>query len=256
MTAPVFLLDPDEPSPADSGLLVLEGREGHHAADVRRLRPGEPVDAVDGRGTRWCCRVLEAQRGRVVLQVERREREEPPQPRLVVAQALVKHDAAEQALACLTEVGVDEVLPWTARHSVVAWDADRVERGLRRWRGVVAEAAKQSRRAWVPVVGEPVDLPGLVQRARQATLAVLLDAADAVPVGDLAVPSSGQVLVVVGPEGGVSAPEREALVGAGARVGSLGPTVLRSATAGTVAAAVLLSRSARWRSAARVGTAG
>lgn len=250
MTAPVFLLDPaDLPAP-DTDRVVLTGGEGHHAADVRRLRAGEPVHVTDGQGSRLRCTVLEAGRARLVLRVDDRQREQPAQPRLVVAQALVKHDAAERALATLTEVGVDEVLPWAAEHSVVAWEGDRVERGLRRWRAAVAQAAKQSRRAWVPVVGAPVGLTALVDRARRASLTVLLDQVDAVPAVDLVVPSAGEVLVVVGPEGGVAPAERAALVSAGAKVASLGPTVLRSATAGTVAAALLLSGTARWRAGA------
>lgn len=256
MTAPVFLIDPaDLPAP-DADRVVLTGREGHHAADVRRLRPGEAVHLTDGQGRRLRCTVLEVSRGRLELRVDEREQEESAQPRLVVAQALVKQEAAERALATLTEVGVDEVLPWAAAHSVVAWDGERAERGLRRWRAAVTQAAKQSRRAWVPVVGEPLELAGLVGRARRASLTVLLDTVEAVPAVDLDVPASGEVLLVVGPEGGVADHERTALVQAGARVASLGPTVLRSATAGTVAAAVLLSGTARWRTGAAAGGRG
>jgi 16S rRNA (uracil1498-N3)-methyltransferase len=247
VTAPLFHLDPAALPPPGVDRVVLDGQEGRHAADVRRLRPGERVDVTDGRGTRLCCRVSDVQRGRLVLAVDARVLEPAAQPRLVVAQAMVKQDAAEQALTTLTEVGVDEVVAWRASRSVVTWEAERVERGLRRWQAAALQAAKQSRRAWVPVVTGPLDLDGLLARLRTATLTVVLDGPEAVPLGDVPVPEAGEVLVVVGPEGGLIEPERSALRTAGAHVASLGPTVLRSATAGTVAAGVLLSRSPRWR---------
>jgi 16S rRNA (uracil1498-N3)-methyltransferase len=191
-----------------------------------------------------------------VLGVDAREQEPAPQPRLVVAQAMVKQDAAEQALTTLTEVGADEVVAWRASRSVVTWEGERVGRGLRRWQAAALQAAKQSRRSWVPVVTGPVDQDGLLALVRAATLAVLLDAPDAVPLGEVPVPEAGEVLVVVGPEGGLTDEDRSDLQAAGARTASLGPTVLRSATAGTVAAGVLLSRSPRWRVRASAGGGG
>ncbi len=240
MTAPVFVLPPAALPAPDVDRLVLDGIEGHHAADVRRLRAGERVDVTDGHGTRLTCRVAHAERGRLVLDVDDRVSEAPPRMRLVA----------------LTEVGADEVLAWSAARSVVAWQGERVPRGLRRWEATATQAAKQSRRAWVPLVAGPLDLGALVARVRSATLAVLLDADESVPLGDLEVPHTGEVLLVVGPEGGVTPAERDALVGAGAVVASVGPTVLRAATAGTVAAAVVLSRSPRWRVPAGSGSAG
>lgn len=253
MTAPLFLLDPDRLA---GDTIVLAGREGHHAADVRRLHSGEPVDVSDGRGLRLRCRVVASGRGEVTLAVRSREVEPAPVPRVEVVQALVKQEAAERALTAMTEVGVDSIVPWAAARSVVIWDDDRVERGLRRWRTTVAEAAKQSRRAWVPQVSAPVGSDELARRVGQADTALLLDAPDADPIGLVDVAGSASVLVVVGPEGGVTDHERAELVAAGARPVQLGPTILRSATAGTVAAAVLLSRTARWTSHAVEAPAG
>lgn len=247
MTQAVFLTDPASAAEAASaGSLVLAGREGHHAADVRRLRRGESVDVVDGEGRRLRCTVSEVSRAQVVLAVLDVHREPAPTPRLTVAQALVKHDAADRALSSMTEVGVDEVLPWTAERSVVTWDDSRVPRALARWRATVAEAAKQSRRAWVPRVPDPATTAGLLERVRAADVALLLDRDAPAPLADVDIDAASDVLLVVGPEGGLSPHETAALTEAGARPVHLGPTVLRSATAGAVAAAVLLSRSRRW----------
>lgn len=252
MTDPLFLL------PAqllDDRTVVLSGREGHHAADVRRLRPGERVDVSDGAGRRLGCRVVSVARGEVRLDVVSRTIEPPPEPRVEVAQALIKQEAAERALAAMTEVGVDAVLPWTASRSVVTWDDERVERGVRRWRAAVTEAAKQSRRAWVPEVSTPVGTDELASRVRQADLALLLDADADRSLASVGVGAAG-ILLVVGPEGGVNEQETAALTQAGALPVHLGPTVLRSATAATVAAAVLLSRTPRWRPRAQEAPAG
>ena len=243
MTAPLFLLDAQQ---VGGDTVVLTGREGHHAADVRRLRVGELVDVTDGLGLRLRCRVRSLRRGEAMLQVVDRLREPAPRPRVSVAQALVKQDAAERALAGMTEVGVDVVIPWAAHRSVVTWDDDRVPRGLRRWQSWADEAAKQSRRAWVPQVEPPVDSAGLVTLVQASSAALLLDIG-----GDAALPTIDldgveDVLLVVGPEGGLTEAELASLSAAGARSVHLGPTVLRAATAGTVATAVVLSRTDRW----------
>jgi 16S rRNA (uracil1498-N3)-methyltransferase len=154
----------------------------------------------------------------------------------------------------MTEVGVDAVVPWSASHSVVAWDAARAQRGLRRWRATVEEAAKQSRRSWVPEVTEPAGLPGVLDRVRRADVAIVLDGDAERPIADVGLAdvdgapsgSASDVLLVVGPEGGFAPTEVAALRDAGATPVHLGPTVLRAATAGAVAAAVLLSSTPRW----------
>lgn len=253
MTPPLFLLDT---ASLQGESVQLSGREGHHAADVRRLRVGERADVSDGAGLRLQCRVESVSRASITLQVLARVVEPPARPRVEVAQALVKHDAADRALAGMTEVGVDAVIGWAAQRSIVTWDADRLERGMRRWRAAVAEAAKQCRRAWVPQVEGPLDTEGLAERVSAADVALLLDAdaPDALGAVDLA--DVAGVLLVVGPEGGVSDDESTRLVAAGARRVHLGPTILRSSTAGTVGAAVLLSRTRRWAARAAEASAG
>jgi len=243
VTAPLFLLDGIDP---DATSVTLTGREGHHAADVRRLRVGEHVEVTDGHGLRLGCRVRVVARSQVELSVTSRRVDPEPCPRLEVAQALIKPDAAERALAGMTEVGVDAVWPWAAQRSIVTWHGDRVERGVRRWRSTLAEAAKQSRRSRLPVVADPVSTQQLAARVRDVDVALLLDGEADEPLAGVDVPREGTLLVIVGPEGGQTPAESDVLVSAGARRVHLGPTVLRSATAGTAAAAVLLSGTPRW----------
>ena len=238
---PVFLAD-DVSGPA----VRLTGPEGRHAAAVRRLRAGEQVDVVDGRGARARCEVTSVGRDTVDLAVLEVDREEPARPQLVLVQALAKGDRGELAVELATEVGVDVVVPWTAERCVVRWDGDRGAKALQRWRSTAREAAKQSRRAWLPEVREPAatsDVAALLGRAAAAF--VLHEQADDALAAQ-SVPASGDVVLVVGPEGGVSGAELETFGAAGGLAVRLGPTVLRTSTAGAVAAAVVSARSARW----------
>ena len=240
MTAALFLSDD-----LSGDVVVLTGSEGHHAATVRRVRVGEDVDVADGRGTRVRCTVVALGHDAVSLQVVERVVEPRPEPWLVLAQAIAKGDRGELAVELATEVGVDEVLPWAAARCVVRWDGPRGERALGRWRSTAREAGKQSRRARHPVVTAQHDTEALLARAAGATTLVLHEAAD-VPLAGVPLPAEGEVLLVVGPEGGVTDRELAQLTGAGATAVRLGRSVLRTSTAGAAAAAVVSARTARW----------
>lgn len=240
MTAPLFLHDD-----LSGDELVLGGTEGRHAATVRRVRVGERVDLADGLGTRAQCRVTSVGQDVVHLRVVRREVEPEPAPRLVLVQAIAKGDRGELAVELATEVGVDEVLPWSAERCVVKWDGPRGEKALGRWRSTAREAGKQSRRARHPVVGHWVDTAALVERVAGATCLVLHEQASE-PLASTPLPDAGDVLLVVGPEGGITEGELERLVAAGGRAVRLGSSVLRTSTAGAAAASVVSARTSRW----------
>jgi 16S rRNA (uracil1498-N3)-methyltransferase len=242
-TPPVFFAD----ELPDGEEFVLAGAEGHHAATVRRLRPGEKLVVCDGNGGRAHCVVRAVRRDELELAVTSRCLDEPAQPRVVLAQALLKGDAGELAVRLATEAGVDEILPWRARRSVAHWEeGPRGEKALARWRASASSAAKQARRSRLPPVTEPVTTSELCERTRaDATLLLHEDAAYA--LADVELPDAGDLLVVVGPEGGVDPAELEALSAAGARPAALGPTVLRACTAGTVALGAIGARTERWR---------
>lgn len=220
----------------------LDGPEGRHAADVARLRPGERLLLSDGAGTLATCAVLSADRGALELAVLDRRVEAPPTPRLVVAQALPKGDRAELAVQAMTEVGVDEIIPWQASRSVVRWQGDRGAKALDKWRATAREAAKQSRRSYLPVVSEPLPTSGLTPRL---TGALVLHEEATVPLATADLPGT-EIVLVVGPEGGISPEELDTFTAAGATPVRLGPTVLRTSTAGVAALSVLNARTGRW----------
>jgi 16S rRNA (uracil1498-N3)-methyltransferase len=240
VSAPLFLAED-----LRGDRVVLSGPEGHHAATVRRLRVGEAVDLADGRGARAACTVASVSRDVVELDVLSRTAEPPPSPRVVLVQALAKGDRGELAVELATEVGVDEVVPWRAARCVVRWDGDRGAKALARWRSTAREAGKQSRRAWLPEVTEPATTAQVVQRMGGAHALVLHEAASE-PLASTALPGDGEVLLVVGPEGGVTDEELAAFRDAGAAVVRLGSSVLRTSTAGAVAVAVVSARTPRW----------
>jgi len=222
--------------------VVLQGAEGRHAAGAKRLRPGEAVDVVDGRGSRADCRVQHVGRDEVVLEVVGLVHEPPPAPRLVLVQALPKGDRGELAVELATEVGVDEIVPWVAARCVMQWKGERGDKALARWRATAREAAKQSRRAWVPEVTALHSTAQVAARLRAGTALVLHEAASTA-LGSVALPAEGEVSLVVGPEGGITDDELLALAGTAVR---LGPGVLRTSTAGAVGVALVSARTGRW----------
>ncbi len=228
-------------------VIVLSGPEGRHAATVRRITPGERVDVTDGAGGIAECVVTHARPGVLELAVCGRRVQPPPDPVVVVVQALPKAERSQLAVELMTEAGVDVVVPWAAQRCITQWHGERGKRALERWRMTAREAAKQARRARFPDVTELAALADVVALVRSAACAVLLDPGGPDALSTLPLPPSGGLLVIVGPEGGVSHAEAVALTAAGARTAHLGPTVLRTSTAGVVAASVLLSRCGRWR---------
>jgi 16S rRNA (uracil1498-N3)-methyltransferase len=247
VTLPLFLVAPERLAGVDVGsAVVLDGPEGRHAATVRRIGAGESVLLSDGRGTRVTATVAAAGKAELDLTVMAVEEDPEPELRLVLVQALAKADRDEQAIESATELGVDEVVPWQAARSIVVWKGERGEKARRKWESVVTAAAKQSRRSRVPVVGEPVGQRDLVERIARSALTLVLHEDASTPLAGHPLPGSGDVLVVVGPEGGISPQELAAFEAVGAAPVRLGSTVLRSSSAGPAALAVL-SAAARWR---------
>lgn len=227
--------------------VALTGAEAHHAAVVRRVRSGEEVTVGDGRGV-WLDAVCENVTPKeVIVRVKARRVEPQPSPRLVLVQALAKGDRDELAVQAATELGVDEIVPWQASRSVSRWEGPKVAKGVARWEAITREAAKQAHRAWIPDVSAPVTTQQLAARAAEASVLVLEPTADATLTAQLLAPvGERDVVLVVGPEGGIAPEELDVLVAAGAVLVRLGETVLRTSTAGPAALAVASAALGRW----------
>ena len=226
--------------------LVLRGQEARHAMAARRLAVGEQAYLTDGAGTVAQCVVAGTRSGELELSVLDVTTEPSPEPSLTVVQAIPKGDRGELAVELLTEVGADVIVPWAAGRCVAQWRGERAAKALARWQSASVQAAKQSRRAWFPQIPPQADLPAVVSRVRTAAMAVLLDPVAPARLADLKVPAAGEIILIVGPEGGIAPAEQETLVAAGATGARLGPTVLRASSAGAMAASVVLARTSRW----------
>ena len=243
MTAAEFLVNPGEIS-KETKTFTLDGDEGRHAATVKRMREGEVIHLCDGQGTRAIASVVKVHKNSLDLSIDQFTFEEAPEPRFVVVQALAKGERAELAVEMLTEVGADAIIPWRAEHSIGKWDS--VEKGLEKWRRTSRESAKQSRRAWIPEISNLKSTAEVCELMSQAqSVFVLHESADQA-LAACAIREQGTIMIVVGPEGGISPDELAALSSAGARVVHMGASVMRTSTAGAIAVGGLLMRSQRW----------
>ena len=270
-----------ESVPAVGETVVLDGAEGRHAGNALRVRPGEPIRVGDGRGAVADCVVTTTSPGVVRAEVLARTDVPRPVPEVTVVQALPKSDRSELAVELATEAGADRILPWQAERCVSRWTGPKIDKGRAKWTNAARAAAKQSRRPHEPEIGELLDSAALTRlvadEVDQGALVLVLHEEGAVPFADaVACPSPGpdaripgtaaqgrgstahtpgvdgwpvSVVVVVGPEGGVSDAEIAALTGAGARAVVLGPEVLRTSTAAAVALGALGVLTPRWAGA-------
>ncbi|MDQ0713303.1 16S rRNA (uracil1498-N3)-methyltransferase [Streptomyces luteogriseus] len=245
MTAPVFVVEHFDAG--GGGRYVLDGPEGRHAVSVKRLRAGEDVVLTDGAG-RWAdCVVLDTEgKDRLILQLDSVSEEPAEQPRVTVVQALPKGDRGELAVETMTEVGVDAIVPWAAARCITQWKGDRGVKALGKWRATAREAGKQSRRVRFPEVAEAATTKQVAALLAGADFAAVLHESGDEPLATAELPSTGDIVLVVGPEGGVAPEELALFEEAGAEAYRLGRSVLRTSTAGTAAAAVLLARTGRW----------
>ena len=240
MSLPVFV----HPGPFE-GEVSLGGQEGRHAVTVKRIRTDEQILLIDGRGT-WATVTVTAITGRDALtgRVEEVGVDEQPRPRVTVVQALPKAERSELAVDLATQAGADEIVPWQAERCVAKWVGAKAAKGVAKWEAAALAAAKQSRRTRIPAVHEPVDTAGLATLLAGRT-ALVLHEESATPLREIDLDVE-ELVLIVGPEGGIGPEELERLTAAGARAVKLGPEVLRTASAAMVALSAIGVLTARW----------
>lgn len=243
--------------PAVGEPVVLDGAEGRHAGNALRVRPGESIRVGDGRGAVADCVVTTTSPGIVEAEVVTRTDVPRPVPEVTIIQALPKSERSELAVELATEAGADRIIPWQADRCVSRWTGAKVDKGRTKWTNAARAAAKQSRRAFEPEIGDLLDSAALARLVAEETAAgsrvLILHEEGAAPFADAVTAPAGEaegppvrIVVVVGPEGGVSDAELDSLSGAGARAVILGPEVLRTSTAAAVALGALGVLTPRW----------
>jgi 16S rRNA (uracil1498-N3)-methyltransferase len=257
---------------------LLDGPEGRHAAVVQRRETGERIDICDGAGIRLHCVVAgnasagstagAAGRGgkgadTLAVDVQAVVSEPAPAPIVTLVQALAKGDRDIQAIEAAVECGVDAVIPWQANRSITRWKPERAAKSHAKWVDTARAASKQARRAWTPPVDQLHTTKQLAARAREvvaaggAALILHEEAASSIIGAPIPMVEQGterppiettpvNLLVIVGPEGGIGDDELALLTDAGAVAVRLGPHVMRTSTAGPVAVALLCQRLGRW----------
>jgi len=232
-------------SDLDSPVFNIKGTEAHHALRVRRVREKEKLVVTDGLGLVGEVEVLTLGPGdQVIVKVLDKKTKVKKKPKVAVAQALAKGERSELAIETLTEVGVDEIIPWQANRCIVKWD-DKSEKGVEKWKQIARESSKQSRRAFFPEITNCLDSKKIIEIFKNYSKVIILDPDSTVLFTDLVEQISEDVLLVIGPEGGIDENEMQLFSDNGALTATLGETILRTSTAGGISAAILLSKT-RW----------
>lgn len=248
---------------APGAVVSVGGSEAKHAVTVSRIRPGEHLLLGNGAGLVLGGTVVTAAAAELTLEVTEARVTAAPVPRIRLVQALAKGDRDELAIQAATELGVDGVIPWAAARSVSRWEGAKISRGRERWASIVREATKQSIRPWLPEVADLASTAQLVALAATTRMLLLEPTATTrlteVAGGRYGTAGRGagerpgdadgdlrDILLVVGPEGGIASSELDALERAGAVPARLGDTVLRTSTAGPAALAILNQALGRW----------
>lgn len=254
MTDPLFLVPPGSLNGLSvSGQVVLGPAESAHAVKAMRLQVGESVVVADGREQFILGEVSEASSTGMSVTIHELGTSTLHQPQIVLVQALAKGDRDLLGIQTATEVGVDAVIPWQAQRSVVRLKSDKIDKTLAKWTSSLVSAAKQARRTRVPDLREPLNGTEVARLVRPGAIVLVLDesATESLSsvlsgIDDATLSSADDLVLVVGPEGGISEAELAALVEAGARPVRMGEHVLRTSTAGPVAVALVQQLLSRW----------
>ncbi len=233
-----------------AGPFVLDGPEGRHAATVRRMRTGETLVLTDGLGGWAVGSVTSAGRAELTVELSAARVSPESAPRVVVVQALPKGERSDLAVDLATEAGADVIIPWAAARCVARWVGEKADRGVAKWRQVAHEASKQSRRtrfAQVEPLSSTSDIADRIAlTVHQGGTALVLHESAARTIAGVGLPATADLLLIIGPEGGVSPDELAAFAAAGANAVRLGPQVLRTSTAAAVALGAIGVLTPRW----------
>lgn len=245
MSRPVYVQEFPTP-PTVGEVIELTGDEGRHAVSVKRTSVGEQIELVDGHGTRAVITVIGVSgKDRLTGVVDCAANEPASRPTVTVIQALPKAARSELTVDLLTQAGADVIVPWQAGWSVANW-GKKQDKGLAKWRAAARAAAKQSRRSRIPEITPVGDQAAVAALIQAAPLALMLHEDATGKITDQPVAQVDSVVLIIGPEGGISPAELDAFTAAGAHPVRLGPEVLRTASAGMVALAALGAVTDRW----------
>ncbi|GAA3692752.1 16S rRNA (uracil(1498)-N(3))-methyltransferase [Gordonia hankookensis] len=247
MSPPLFWVDE---VPRVGSDVTLSGPEGRHAVTVARLAVGEEITLGDGRGSTALCEVSAiTSKDTLVARAHTYGYAEPPRPRVTVVQALPKSERSELAVDLATEAGADRIVPWQAARCVARWTG-KSEKGHAKWTAAASAAAKQSRRAWIPDIAPLASTTDIRARCADVVaaggLVAVLHEHGVTSLRELPLADATELVLVIGPEGGLDDTEIADLSALGASSVILGPEVLRTSSAAAVALGAIGVLTDRW----------
>ena len=229
----------------DRGDLVIEGDEAHHAGSAARIKVGEKINVTNGKGRIAEVEVLDINKRNIGCRILEVRDETRAKVVLTVIQALTKGDRARETIELLTEGGAELIIPWQAARSIGQWKDEKDAQG--KWRSWAKEATKQSRRTWIPEILDLHTTAQVKRRIQDSDLAIVLHENGAEAFSEIVTSAPPrEILLIVGPEGGISDDELASFVSSGARSIRLGKPVFRSAHAGVAALAAIQAAFGIW----------
>jgi 16S rRNA (uracil1498-N3)-methyltransferase len=237
----LFLVDKLE----DSNLIEVVGDEAHHAIKVLRITVGEEILVSDGAGNWVRASIENIEKKTFTARVLERGFQPEKSPRLIVVQGLPKSDRVKDAIEILVESGVDLIIPWQADRSISKWRQDSLDK----WQSAAVAATKQSRRFRKPEIIDGLTLSQLLEIESENSAVLVMHESATTKLSEVVTSKfagMSEIIIVIGPEGGISESELAVLEGAGAHIVGLGPEVFRSAHAGGAALSAVSALIGRW----------
>ncbi len=219
----------------------FSNEDAFHAIKVLRLSAGEVFTLGDGDG-RWSKVVAEkVNKKSMTVKVLDSGFEEPLAQHFTIVQAVPKGDRVKESIELSTEGGVDRIIMWKSARSI-----GRSEDKLEKLQMTAREASKQSRRLRIPLVTSATSIDALVDEIAKADLALVLHESATAAISSSVTQGAARILLIIGPEGGLTDEEVESFAAAGAKVVLLGRPILRSAHAGLAALAAVNTALSVW----------
>ena len=222
--------------------IEVDGDEAHHGVNVLRLKKSEEVKISDGAGNWATGKVVELSKKSFTVEIATCGFDPAPKQRVIAVQAILKNDANKEAIDFLTQVGIDEIIPWQSQHSIGKIDS----KSLSKWQSAARESSRQSRRTRIPVITNTLSTENLISKIKDFENVFVLHEAAENRLSQIEINEEVDVFLIVGPEGGLSEFEVNSFIAAGAKAVRLGESVLRAANAGAAATSVVMSRTGKW----------
>ena len=223
--------------------MQITGRDAHHIIDVLRMIPGDRLQVVADDGISFLGEIADISTNTVTVYAREILREtHEPDVRISLLQGLAKGGKMELIIQKAVEIGVTDIFPVAMDHSVMVLDNSKAEKKTQRWQKIAEAAAKQSKRDAIPAVHEVATLTQVLRTKKWDLLLIAYESENQVSLKEaLQTHKEAKTIgLIIGPEGGLSNEEVKTAQAAGGIAVSLGRRILRTETAGLVAATAIL----------------